>query len=80
MVFEGCSASPHRTLFAKRADSRLVAFQRTVLLLALLCSMPVLILKHHLKLEGLSHVVSLLSFSDKKAFIFRYLKYVIQDI
>ena len=35
---------------------------------AWLCRMPVPILKHRLELQGISHVVSLVSFSDVKAF------------
>ena len=42
--------------------------QRSVSFLGLLCRMPVPILKHRLRLQGISHVVSLVSFSDVKAF------------
>ena len=42
--------------------------QRSVSFLGLLCRMPVPILKHRLELQGISHVVSLVSFSDVKAF------------
>ena len=42
--------------------------QRSVSFLGLLCRMPVPILKHRLELQGISHVVSLVSFSDMKAF------------
>ena len=41
--------------------------QRSVSFLGLLCRMPVPILKHRLELQGISHVVSLVSFSDVKA-------------
>ena len=42
--------------------------QRSVSFLGLLRRMPVPILKHRLELQGISHVVSLVSFSDVKAF------------
>ena len=42
--------------------------QRSVSFLALLCRMPVPILTHRLELQGISHVVSLVSFPDVKAF------------
>ena len=40
----------------------------SVSFLGLLCRMPVPILKHRLELQGISHVASLVSFSDVKAF------------
>ena len=42
--------------------------QRSVSFLGLLCMMLVPILKHRLELQSISHVVSLVSFSDVKAF------------
>ena len=70
-------ASRFRTLPKTLPFSRTVSFlglldtvrvQRMVSFLALLCRIPVPILKHRLELEGISHVVSLVSFSDVKAF------------
>ena len=43
-------------------------FQLPVSFQARLCSMPVLILKHRLEFGGISHVISLYSFSNVKAF------------